>query len=385
MNRQLEHFVPTRFTASALAPSSAQRAITTLVTAVATRLIASALAPVLPLALSPAPLQRENLVNEGDVSGSGGARFMQEGFGNVIMSAISALVLRILRGRMRDKSDAINRVGTAVAAGMLRIRGGTGDKSDALKRVGTKVGTTPFASVQSPTNPTIIEIRNLKKSYGLKPVLRGIDLELCQGERMALLGANGAGKTTLLRILAGLTKPDAGMVTIAGLDCVSDAQQIRQLVGFVGHQPYLYEELTVLENLLFFGRMYTVKHARERALYLLQRVGLEKRIQERVSTLSRGQVQRLAWARALLHSPHLLLLDEPDTGLDQEGSELIDTLLAEHSTQGGSIVFTTHQLERALQLSERVVVLGNRRVAFQEATQSLDLAELQRVYREVGR
>lgn len=232
---------------------------------------------------------------------------------------------------------------------------------------------------------TIIEIRNLKKSYGLKPVLRGIDLELRQGERMALLGANGAGKTTLLRILAGLTKPDAGMVTIAGLDCGRDAQQIRRMVGFVGHQPYLYEELTALENLLFFGRMYTVKQARERVLYLLQRVGLEKRVQERVSTLSRGQVQRLAWARALLHSPHLLLLDEPDTGLDQDGSGLIDALLAEHSTQGGSIVFTTHQLERALQLSDRVVVLANRRVAFQEATQALNLAELQRVYREVGR
>ncbi|HLG62779.1 MAG TPA: heme ABC exporter ATP-binding protein CcmA [Ktedonosporobacter sp.] len=234
-------------------------------------------------------------------------------------------------------------------------------------------------------NSTIIEIRNLKKSYGLKPVLRGVELALRQGERMALLGANGAGKTTLLRILAGLTKPDAGTVTVAGLDCVQDAQQIRRLVGFVGHQPYLYEELTALENLLFFGRMYTVKHTRERALDLLQRVGLEKRVQERVSTLSRGQVQRLAWARALLHSPHLLLLDEPDTGLDQDGNELIDALLSEHSAQGGSIVFTTHQLERALQLSDQIVVLGNRRVAYQRETQSLDLAELQQACREAGR
>jgi len=182
-----------------------------------------------------------------------------------------------------------------------------------------------------------------------------------------------------------LTKPDSGVVTVARLDCVRDAQQIRRLVGFVGHQPYLYEELTALENLLFFGRMYTVKHTQERARELLQRVGLEKRMQERVSTLSRGQVQRLAWARALLHSPRLLLLDEPDTGLDQAGCELIDALLLEHNMQGGSIVFTTHQLERALQLSDRVVVLGNRRVAYQEATKSLELTELQRVYREVAR
>ncbi|HZO72988.1 MAG TPA: heme ABC exporter ATP-binding protein CcmA [Ktedonobacteraceae bacterium] len=234
-------------------------------------------------------------------------------------------------------------------------------------------------------NAAFVEIRNLKKSYGLKPVLRGVDLGLRQGERMALLGANGAGKTTLLRILAGLTKPDAGTVTVVGLDCVRDAQQIRRLVGFVGHQPYLYEELTALENLLFFGRMYTVQHARERALELLQRVGLEKRAQERVSTLSRGQVQRLAWARALLHSPHLLLLDEPDTGLDQDGNELIDALLSEHSAQGGSIVFTTHQLERALQLSDQIVVLGNRRVAYQGETKSLNMAELQQACREAGR
>ncbi|HEU5227184.1 MAG TPA: heme ABC exporter ATP-binding protein CcmA, partial [Ktedonobacteraceae bacterium] len=242
----------------------------------------------------------------------------------------------------------------------------------------------PLAPTPIPANSMIIEVKNLKKNYGLKPVLRGIDLELRQSERLALLGANGAGKTTLLRILAALTKPDAGTVTIAGLDVVQDAQQVRRLVGFVAHQSYLYEELTALENLLFFGRMYMVEHARERAQELLQRVGLEKRMQERVSTLSRGQVQRLAWARALLHSPSLLLLDEPDTGLDQAGNELIDALLLEHNAQGGSIVFTTHHLERALQFSDRVVVLGNRRIAYQQATEALELAELQRVCREVA-
>src|SRR6266567_7376773 len=168
---------------------------------------------------------------------------------------------------------------------------------------------------------TLVEVRGLKKTYTFKPILRGIDLTVARGERVALLGANGAGKTTLLRILACLTKPVAGSALVAGLDCVREAQQVRHLIGFVAHQPYLYEDLTALENLLFFARMYSVQHAHERAVELLRRVGLERRQHERVSTFSRGLVQRLSWARALLHTPPLLLLDEPDTGLDQSGRE----------------------------------------------------------------
>ncbi len=223
-----------------------------------------------------------------------------------------------------------------------------------------------------------LEIQGLKKSFGLKPVLRGVKLSLGKGERMALLGSNGAGKTTLLRILAGLTKPSSGTITIADLDIERSTQQIRHLVGFLSHQPYLYDELTALENLLFFAKMYTVKHAHERATELLRRVGLAKQERERVSTFSRGQVQRLALARTLLHSPQLLLLDEPDTGLDQEGHALIETLLAEHTSYGGTVLFTTHHLERALQLSDTLAILHKGRIAFQEKSIKLELDDLQR-------
>jgi heme exporter protein A len=229
-----------------------------------------------------------------------------------------------------------------------------------------------------------IEIRQLKKSFGLKPILRGVDLILPQGQRMALLGANGTGKTTLLRILAGLIKPSAGTVSVLGLDSTRDAQQLRRCIGFVGHQPYLYEELTVLENLLFFARMYTVPHAQERVYDLLRRVGLERRVHERVGTLSRGQLQRVALIRALLHTPHLLLLDEPDTGLDREASELIDALLAEHITRSGSILFTTHLFERVLQQSDQIVMLEGGRVLYNRKTVDLDYDELQRTYQEVA-
>jgi heme exporter protein A len=232
-------------------------------------------------------------------------------------------------------------------------------------------------------NAPYVEIKGLKKSFSLKPVLRGVDLFLDQGERMALLGANGAGKTTLLCTLAGLTRPDAGTVCIAGLDIEREAQQVRHLVGFVAHQPYLYDELTALENLLFFGRMYGVKKTHERATELLERVGLARRAGERAGTLSRGQLQRLALARALLHSPRLLLLDEPDAGLDEEGNELLEALLREHTERGGTMLFTTHNLERALKFSDRVAMLGGGRVAYQQETRELELGGVRQAFQEV--
>lgn len=240
----------------------------------------------------------------------------------------------------------------------------------------------PAKAAPNKQTAPIIQIMDLKKSFTLKPILRGIILEICPGERVALLGANGTGKTTLLRIIAGLTQPGRGSISICGFDSVHDAQQIRHFVGFVAHQPYLYEELTALENLLFFARMYGVERGSERARMLLQRVGLERHAQERVSTFSRGMVQRLAWARALLHAPKILLLDEPDTGMDQQGHELIDTLLDEHTAQGGCTLFTTHQLERALHGSDRIVILAGGRIVFQRSTAALNLEMLQRIYQE---
>jgi heme exporter protein A len=228
-----------------------------------------------------------------------------------------------------------------------------------------------------------LEVQGLKKSFGFKPILRGVNLDVSAGERVALLGANGAGKTTLLRILAALSSPTAGTVCLNGLDSERDAQKIRRLVGFVAHTPYLYDELTGLENLLFFGKMYSVKDAKERTRQLLQRVGMEKRANERVHTLSRGQVQRLSLARALLHSPQLLLLDEPDTGLDQEGNELLAGILSEHVEQGGAVLFTTHQLERALALSDTVLILSGGRIVSRQATNELALDTMRQHYHEV--
>lgn len=246
------------------------------------------------------------------------------------------------------------------------------------------------AALQTERAPSVrvepaVVVAGVKKSFGLKPVLRRIDFVLPRGERLALLGANGAGKTTLLRLLAGLSKASSGTLCIDGLDTREHAQEVRARVGLVAHQTYAYEELSALENLLFFARLYGVAQARERSLALLEHVGLTRRANERVSTFSRGQLQRLAWARALLHNPSLLLLDEPDTGLDQQGNALVDTLLNEHYISGGSIIFTTHQLERVLRLSDRVLILAGGRVAYQATTAELTLEALQQAYQEVVR
>ena len=234
-------------------------------------------------------------------------------------------------------------------------------------------------------NTPYLEIHGLKKSFGLKPILRGVDLSIHAGERLALLGANGVGKTTLLRILAGLSRPGAGQITLDSLDLLRQTQEVRRKVGFLAHQPYLYDELTALENLLFFARMYAVEQPQARATQLLQRVGLNRKARERAGSLSRGQIQRLALARALLHAPQLLLLDEPDTGLDQEGLEILRELLQEHHAQGGTILFTTHNLEAALQHSEQIAMLHRGRVAYQQATTSLERESMYQVYQEVVR
>ncbi len=232
---------------------------------------------------------------------------------------------------------------------------------------------------------TYLEISKLKKNYGLKPVLRGVNLAVERGQCVALLGANGAGKTTLLRILAGLAEPDGGRVQICGLDIMHDAQQARRAIGFVAHQPYLYDDLTVMENLLFFGRMYGVKQRKERARALLERVGLLKRATDRASALSRGQAQRLAIARALLHTPRLLLLDEPDTGLDEEGIALLEALLREQAQDGGAVLFTTHQFEHAMQWSDHIGLLSGGRMAYFRETRGLEAGSARQAYQEALR
>jgi heme ABC exporter ATP-binding subunit CcmA len=182
----------------------------------------------------------------------------------------------------------------------------------------------------------MIRAAALEKRYGFKRVLRGLDFELERGGFLVVTGPNGAGKTTLLRLCAGLTLPSGGTLEV---------EPHRSLIGFLGHEPLVYRELSALENLDLYGRLYHVPERRERIGMLLERFGLWEARRERASALSRGQLQRLALCRSLLHKPQLLILDEPFAGLDTDGAELLDRELA-GMLERRTILVATHAPER---------------------------------------
>ncbi|MFN2628129.1 MAG: ABC transporter ATP-binding protein [Gaiellaceae bacterium] len=187
----------------------------------------------------------------------------------------------------------------------------------------------------------MIQARNLGKRYGAKRVLRGIDADLPAGGFLLVTGPNGSGKTTLLRICAGLALPSEGELRI-------DAE--RAQLGFLGHEPLVYRELTALENLELYGRLYRVPERRERIGMLLERFGLWDERHGRVGTFSRGMTQRLALCRTLLHDPRLLVLDEPFTALDAGGAALLDAQLAELAGDR-TLLVSTHDPARVERLA----------------------------------
>jgi heme ABC exporter ATP-binding subunit CcmA len=226
-----------------------------------------------------------------------------------------------------------------------------------------------------------IQVEGLRKSFGPRPVLEGVNLALDWGQRLALLGPNGSGKTTLLRILATLQRPDSGCAFVGGRDVVGEAGEVRPLLGVLSHQTYLYRDLTAAENLKFYAQMYRVPRIEERVAELLQRVGLAAHADALARTLSRGMAQRLALARVLLHRPSVILLDEPDTGLDLDSAAVLRELLSELAEEGCGVLLTTHQFERASTLADEVAVLARGRIVFRGDAGRLDAEGITEIYR----
>jgi ABC-type multidrug transport system ATPase subunit len=194
----------------------------------------------------------------------------------------------------------------------------------------------------------VIQARAVEKRYGRRRALRPLDFELERGGFLVVTGANGSGKTTLLRLVVGLAAPTGGALEVAA---------DRGRLGYLGHEPLLYRDLTALENLDLYGRLYRVPERRERAGMLLERFGLWDVRAERVASYSRGMVQRLALCRALLHDPELLVLDEPFTALDGEGAELLDRSLRELAGSA-TVILTTHDPERVEPLATARLALA---------------------------
>ena len=230
--------------------------------------------------------------------------------------------------------------------------------------------------------PAVIEVSRLVKRFGPKMVLRNLDFSVQAGEFVALLGPNGAGKTTFLRILSSLASPTFGRVSIAGHELPRQASAVRRRLGVVSHLPLLYGDLTAEENLIFYGRMYAVAGLDARISAVLETVGLTQRRKDLVRTFSRGMQQRLAIARAVLHDPDVLLLDEPHTGLDQDACEMLDAVLRQDAGRGRTVVMTSHDLTRIEALATRFDVLTRGSVRASVARSSLPQDGILTFYRQ---
>ena len=227
-----------------------------------------------------------------------------------------------------------------------------------------------------------LEVESVWKYYGDFPALREINIRVPAGSTVALLGRNGAGKTTLLRILAGLSKPTKGQVRVQGADARQEST--RRRIGVLGHGISLYDELSAIENLLLFARLYGVPHPVKRADEMLERTGLDRVRDGLVREFSRGMRQRLAVARVFLHAPDLLLLDEPFTALDDRAIAVLHALLGETHQRGGTVVMSTHQLREALELATHVALIQRGQIAFAGERRQEMIDDVGWLYRTYG-
>jgi heme exporter protein A len=228
--------------------------------------------------------------------------------------------------------------------------------------------------------PDAIALRGVSREYGDRLALRDVTVELPHAATLVVLGPNGAGKTTLLRILATLLRPSSGEVSVLAAALPQEAWRVRGRIGFLGHEPLLYRELTVIENLEFHARLHGLDRAgAERARLLLEQVAMEARAEERVANLSAGMRQRVAVCRTALHEPDLLLLDEPAAHLDPEASALVEPLIGR--AEGRTRVLVTHDPGRDMRQADLVLALRrDGSVAYAGPPAGLDEARLAGVY-----
>ena len=229
-------------------------------------------------------------------------------------------------------------------------------------------------------NRPAIQIEGLSKAFGRTLALRDLDLEVGWGEVVTVLGPNGSGKTTLIKTLATLIKPDRGTVRVAGLNAARAGQSVRRAIGVVTHDPLLYDDLTGYENLKFHARMFRLDHIDGRIRTATEGMGVSTRLDQRVGTMSHGMKKRFSIARALLHEPAVLLMDEPESGLDQEALSMLDRVVRDRAASGGAVVMTTHNLERAMAVGDRMAILANGKIAYQESLGAVEAQALKDAY-----
>lgn len=227
----------------------------------------------------------------------------------------------------------------------------------------------------------IILTENLTKVYGRRQAVSNVDLKVQNSEFLTIFGPNGAGKSTLIKTLSTIINPSSGKIKICGVDLEDDPIFVRQKIGIISHDPLLYRDLTAQENLRFYAKLYRVGHPEERIVELLEKVELEHRKYDVVRTFSRGMLQRLSVARALLHQPEILFLDEPHTGLDPHATEILDALLEDLKEEGDhTFIMTTHHLEKGLALASSVAILVDGRLVMKKDKATLDIEKFRQTY-----
>ena len=229
-------------------------------------------------------------------------------------------------------------------------------------------------------NTSAIIIQNTTRRFGHITALQNINLTVPTGCVFALFGPNGAGKTTLLRLIATLAKPSSGDIWVSGIDTRRNPHEIRKNIGFISHQTMLYDDLTARENLAFYGRMYGLQNLNDRIEEVLLAVGLKDRQRDRIQKYSRGMKQRLAIARAILHHPLTLLLDEPFTGLDTSAQSILANMIVTLKAEGRTIFLVTHDLARGLALADRFGILFQGQLVHEASSKDISESELQTLY-----
>ncbi len=213
------------------------------------------------------------------------------------------------------------------------------------------------------SEPAIL-VRGVSKFFGDFPALQDVELSINPGKVLALLGRNGAGKSTMLRLLAGLSTPTSGIISFPATD--GEGGSPHSHIGVIGHGTWLYEELSAEENLQFFCDLYAVRNSSQVLTEWLEQVGLERFRHTQVREYSRGMLQRLTIARAFLHSPSILLLDEPWTSLDDRAMQLLSSLVLQARDEGRTVIVCSHQLHEALHVADDVALLHRGRIVYQD-------------------
>ena len=227
----------------------------------------------------------------------------------------------------------------------------------------------------------ILRAENVNISFGMVVAAENVNVIVEPGEFVGIVGANGSGKTTLIKMLATLIAPSSGFIEINGFELPTHGVNVRRSIGVLTHQNLLYDDLTGYENLRFFGKMFRVPNLDRRIKYLAEMIGVSDKLHARTRTLSHGMQKRLSLARALIHDPSILIMDEPETGLDLEAIEILVDIV---NNVRPSLIMTTHNVEFGFRLADQVGVISGGTIAYENMRNALEIEEFKKILTRYG-